>query len=168
MTDKTIVIPGHGKLKKQGKSLAETIAAKPTAAYDAKWGQFLMTPVIFTKLVFGSSVRDTDHPIDAASGRVVDEGIEAIPPRVSDVNHLDTSPKVGRVRRFAMSHAEEVGRDDTKSIGQKGNAIVELERRRGKTVQQDGGRFRRVPGLAVEEPKGLQNRRLVLTYARNR
>jgi len=43
VTDKTIVIPGHGKLKKQGKSLAETIAAKPTAAYDAKWGQFLMT-----------------------------------------------------------------------------------------------------------------------------
>ena len=75
VTDKTIIIPGHGpvgnkaglfeyydmlvairgnvsKLKKQGKSLAETIAAKPTAAYDAKWGQFLMTPAIFTKLVY--------------------------------------------------------------------------------------------------------------------
>ncbi|HWY46270.1 MAG TPA: hypothetical protein VNX70_02735 [Bryobacteraceae bacterium] len=52
MTDKTIFIPGHGKLKKQGKSFAETIAAKPTAAYDAKWGQFLMTHVIFTKLVY--------------------------------------------------------------------------------------------------------------------
>jgi glyoxylase-like metal-dependent hydrolase (beta-lactamase superfamily II) len=74
-TDKTVIIPGHGpvgnkaglseyydmliairgnvsKLKKQGKSLAETIAAKPTAAYDAKWGQFLMTPAIFTKLVY--------------------------------------------------------------------------------------------------------------------
>ena len=75
VTDKTIIIPGHGpvgnkaglseyydmllaisnnvsKLKKHGKSLAETIAAKPTAAYDAKWGQFLMTPAIFTKLVY--------------------------------------------------------------------------------------------------------------------
>jgi len=75
VTDKTIVIPGHGpvgnkaglseyydmlaairgnvsKLKEQGKPLAETIAAKPTAAYDAKWGQFLMTPAIFTKLVY--------------------------------------------------------------------------------------------------------------------
>src|SRR5580704_10048497 len=75
VTDKTIIIPGHGpvgnraglseyydmlvaircnvsRLKKQGKSLAETIAAKPTAAYDAKWGQFLMTTAIFTKLVY--------------------------------------------------------------------------------------------------------------------
>ena len=75
VTDKTIIIPGHGpvgnkaglseyfdmlvairsnvsKLKTQGKSLAETIAAKPTEAYDAKWGQFLMTPAIFTKLVY--------------------------------------------------------------------------------------------------------------------
>jgi hypothetical protein len=39
-------------LKKQGKSLSETIAAKPTAAYDPKWGQFLMTPAIFTGLVY--------------------------------------------------------------------------------------------------------------------
>ena len=75
VTEKTIIIPGHGpvadkarlteyynmlvairenvaKLKKQGRSLAETIAAKPTAAYDAKWGQFLMTPAIFTQLVY--------------------------------------------------------------------------------------------------------------------
>jgi glyoxylase-like metal-dependent hydrolase (beta-lactamase superfamily II) len=60
--DDTIIIPGHGpignkaqliefrdmlvgvrdnvaKLKKEGKSLDETIAAKPTAAYDAKWGK---------------------------------------------------------------------------------------------------------------------------------
>ena len=74
-TDKTIIIPGHGpvgnktglseyydmlvairsnvsRLKEQGKSLAETIAEKPTATYDAKWGQFLMTPAIFTKLVY--------------------------------------------------------------------------------------------------------------------
>ena len=58
----TIIIPGHGslgnktqltefrdmlvtirdnvaKLKKEGKSLDETIAAKPTAAFDEKWGK---------------------------------------------------------------------------------------------------------------------------------
>jgi glyoxylase-like metal-dependent hydrolase (beta-lactamase superfamily II) len=75
ITDKTIVIPGHGPvakradviefrdmlttiranvaaLKKQGKSLDETIAAKPTATYDAKWGQFLITPAFFTTLVY--------------------------------------------------------------------------------------------------------------------
>jgi glyoxylase-like metal-dependent hydrolase (beta-lactamase superfamily II) len=61
-TADTIIIPGHGpignkaqltefrdmlvgardnvaKLKKEGKSLDETIAAKPTAAYDEKWGK---------------------------------------------------------------------------------------------------------------------------------
>jgi len=75
VTSETIVIPGHGPvggssdvaefrdmlvtvrenvaaLKKQGRSLAETIAAKPTAAYDAKWGQFLITPAMFTGLVY--------------------------------------------------------------------------------------------------------------------
>src|SRR6267143_534291 len=75
VTDKTIIIPGNGpvgnkaglteyhdmlvairnnvaELKKQGKSLSETISAKPTAAYDTKWGQFLMTPAIFTGLVY--------------------------------------------------------------------------------------------------------------------
>jgi glyoxylase-like metal-dependent hydrolase (beta-lactamase superfamily II) len=75
ITDKTIAIPGHGPvankaalaefrdmlttirnnvavLKKQGKSLDETIAGKPTAAYDAKWGQFLITPAFFVTLVY--------------------------------------------------------------------------------------------------------------------
>ena len=76
VTDKTIVIPGHGnpvsskaelsayrdmlvairdnvaKLKQQGHSLDETIAAKPTAAFDAKWGQFVVTPALFTRLVY--------------------------------------------------------------------------------------------------------------------
>jgi glyoxylase-like metal-dependent hydrolase (beta-lactamase superfamily II) len=75
-TDTTIVIPGHGhpvsdrselkayrdmlvaiheevlKLKQQGRSLNETIAAKPTAVHDAKWGQFVITPALFTKLVY--------------------------------------------------------------------------------------------------------------------
>ena len=76
VTDKTIVIPGHGKpvsnkaelssfrdmlvairenvakLKQQGRSLNETIAAKPTAAFDAKWGQFVITPALFAQLVY--------------------------------------------------------------------------------------------------------------------
>jgi len=75
-TDSSIVIPGHGnpvsnrdelkayhdmlvaiyenvsKLKQQGRSLDETIAAKPTTDYDAKWGQFVITPAFFTKLVY--------------------------------------------------------------------------------------------------------------------
>jgi glyoxylase-like metal-dependent hydrolase (beta-lactamase superfamily II) len=74
--DATIVIPGHGnpvsnkaelsayrdmlaaihdnvaRLKQQGRSLDETIAAKPTAAFDAKWGQFVITPAFFTRLVY--------------------------------------------------------------------------------------------------------------------
>jgi len=75
ITDKMTVIPGHGPigdkagltefgemlvairnqvatLKKQGKSLSETIASKPTAAYDAKYGHFLITPGFFTTLVY--------------------------------------------------------------------------------------------------------------------
>jgi glyoxylase-like metal-dependent hydrolase (beta-lactamase superfamily II) len=76
VTDDTIVIPGHGPpvsnkaelrqfrdmlvairdnvaaLKKQGQTLDEAISAKPTVAYDAKWGQFAVTPALFTKLVF--------------------------------------------------------------------------------------------------------------------
>jgi glyoxylase-like metal-dependent hydrolase (beta-lactamase superfamily II) len=75
VTDKTIVIPGHGPignksqlieyrdmlaairgrvaaLKKEGKSLNEILAAKPTAAYDAKWGGFFINGEFFTKLVY--------------------------------------------------------------------------------------------------------------------
>jgi glyoxylase-like metal-dependent hydrolase (beta-lactamase superfamily II) len=74
-TDKTIIVPGHGPvgdraqlvefrdmlvairenvahLKKQGKSLDEVIAAKPTASYDAKWGGFVIDPAFFTRLVY--------------------------------------------------------------------------------------------------------------------
>ncbi len=74
-TGATIVIPGHGPpasdraellayrdmlltvrdrvalLKRQGRSLAETVAAGPTADLDGKWGGFL-SPAMFTKLVF--------------------------------------------------------------------------------------------------------------------
>ncbi|MBV8050782.1 MAG: MBL fold metallo-hydrolase [Acidobacteriaceae bacterium] len=75
ITDKMIVIPGHGPvatksdlsfyrdllvstrdkvatLKKQGKSLDEVVAEKPTAFYDAKWGNGFMSPKMFTGLVF--------------------------------------------------------------------------------------------------------------------
>lgn len=74
--DDTIIIPGHGKpvsnkaelkeyrdmlaairdnvgkLKSQGKSRDEVVAAKPTAAFDAKWGQFVIDPAFFTRLVY--------------------------------------------------------------------------------------------------------------------
>ncbi|MBV8819781.1 MAG: MBL fold metallo-hydrolase, partial [Acidobacteriaceae bacterium] len=75
ITDRMIVIPGHGPvgrradvvafrdmlvtvrsdvaaLKKQGRTLEQTVAAKPTAAFDAKWGQFLINPATFTALVY--------------------------------------------------------------------------------------------------------------------
>jgi glyoxylase-like metal-dependent hydrolase (beta-lactamase superfamily II) len=75
-TDNTIIIPGHGKpvsnkselkafrdmladirdkvaaLKKAGRTLPETVDAKPTADRDAKWGQFVIDPAFFTKLVY--------------------------------------------------------------------------------------------------------------------
>jgi glyoxylase-like metal-dependent hydrolase (beta-lactamase superfamily II) len=75
-TDETIIIPGHGKpvsnraelrefrdmlvnvrdnvakLKKQGRSHAETVAAKPTSAFDAKFGNFVIDPGYFTRLVY--------------------------------------------------------------------------------------------------------------------
>ena len=74
-TDKTIIIPGHGavgnrrqlmefrdmlvtikenvsKLKKSGRSLKETIAAKPTAAFDAKYGNFVLDGAFFTRIVY--------------------------------------------------------------------------------------------------------------------
>ena len=75
-TDDTIIIPGHGKpvsnraelqqfrdmlvgdpgqrraLKKQGRSRDETVAAKPTTAFDAKWGDLVIDPGFFTRLVY--------------------------------------------------------------------------------------------------------------------
>jgi glyoxylase-like metal-dependent hydrolase (beta-lactamase superfamily II) len=75
-TNNTIIIPGHGHpvsnraelkefrdmlvavrdnvaaLKKQGRSRDETVAARPTAAFDAKWGQFVIDPGFFTRLVY--------------------------------------------------------------------------------------------------------------------
>lgn len=74
-TAKTIIIPGHGAIgthaelvdyrdmlvaardavaavKKQGRTLPETVAAKPTASLDAKWGQGFMKPDVFVGLVY--------------------------------------------------------------------------------------------------------------------
>jgi glyoxylase-like metal-dependent hydrolase (beta-lactamase superfamily II) len=75
-TDRSIIIPGHGNplsnrsellayrdmlvairdnvgaLKGQGKSLQEIIADKPTATFDSKWGQFVIKPDFFTRLVY--------------------------------------------------------------------------------------------------------------------
>jgi glyoxylase-like metal-dependent hydrolase (beta-lactamase superfamily II) len=74
-TEKTIVVPGHGAagtrsdliefrnmlatvrdnvaaLKRQGKSLDEVVAAKPSAAYDEKWGGFVISPAHFVRLVY--------------------------------------------------------------------------------------------------------------------
>jgi hypothetical protein len=75
VTDKTIVIPGHGAvggkadlvlfrdvlveirdkvatLKRQGKSLPEVIAAMPGARYDAEWGKLFQNPSNFVELVY--------------------------------------------------------------------------------------------------------------------
>jgi glyoxylase-like metal-dependent hydrolase (beta-lactamase superfamily II) len=77
VADKTRIIPGHGplatkadllafrdtvkllrdriaKLKAEGKTRDAVIAAKPTADYDAKWGQGFIKPDVFTGLVFDS------------------------------------------------------------------------------------------------------------------
>jgi glyoxylase-like metal-dependent hydrolase (beta-lactamase superfamily II) len=75
-TDDTIIIPGHGRpvsnraelkefhdmlvavrdkvaaLKRQGRSRDEAVAAKPTAAFDAKFGNFVIDPGFFTRLVY--------------------------------------------------------------------------------------------------------------------
>ncbi|TDK31834.1 MBL fold metallo-hydrolase [Rhizobium deserti] len=74
--DKTIVIPGHGApvsnkaelkafhdmmvsvrdnvaaLKAKGMSVGEVVAAGPTAAFDKFWGKFVITPGLFTELVY--------------------------------------------------------------------------------------------------------------------
>jgi hypothetical protein len=39
-------------LKAQGKSVEEVVAAKPSAAYDAKWGKSVINGALFTALVY--------------------------------------------------------------------------------------------------------------------
>jgi glyoxylase-like metal-dependent hydrolase (beta-lactamase superfamily II) len=74
-TGSTIIIPGHGPvgnkeqlsqtldmltairdkvaaLKKQGRTLEEATAAKPTAQFDDKWGKGFVSPEMFVKLVY--------------------------------------------------------------------------------------------------------------------
>jgi hypothetical protein len=41
-----------GKLKQQGRSRDEAVAAKPTAAFDAKWGNFVVDAGYFTRMVY--------------------------------------------------------------------------------------------------------------------
>ena len=74
-TAKTIIIPGHGQpvsnrrelqsyrdmlvtvrdkvatLKAEGRSLEEIVAAAPTRPFDATWGQFVIGPAFFVKMV---------------------------------------------------------------------------------------------------------------------
>ena len=75
VTEKTVVIPGHGEvcgkadlvlfrdvlagvrekvatLKKQGRTVEEVIAAKPGAKTDAEWGNGFKTPEEFVALVY--------------------------------------------------------------------------------------------------------------------
>ncbi|MGO4212940.1 alpha/beta fold hydrolase [Terriglobus sp. 2YAB30_2] len=51
----TLLASTHDKvatLKRQGRSLDEIVAAKPTAAWDDKWGGGFMSPRMFTGLGF--------------------------------------------------------------------------------------------------------------------
>ena len=71
----TVIVPGHGPvgdkaqltkfrdmlvavrdrvatLKKQGRPLADVVAAKPTAEFDAAWGGSVIDPGLFTRLVY--------------------------------------------------------------------------------------------------------------------
>lgn len=80
-TARTIVVPGHGPvggraelvafrdmlvavrrnvaaLKRQGKSLDEIVAAKPTAAFDARWGNFVFNGEQFTRMVYAGLPAD--------------------------------------------------------------------------------------------------------------
>ena len=40
------------KLKREGRTRDEAVAAKPTAAFDAVWGNFVIDPAFFTRLVY--------------------------------------------------------------------------------------------------------------------
>ena len=41
-----------GKLKQQARSRDEAVAAKPTTAFDAKWGNFVVDAGYFTRMVY--------------------------------------------------------------------------------------------------------------------
>ena len=48
-------------LKREGKSLNEIVAAKPIAAYDAKWGKGFVNGEFFTKLIYKGVGKDPAH-----------------------------------------------------------------------------------------------------------
>jgi len=73
--EKTLIIPGHGsvarrseltefrdmlagvqeavaRLKKEGKTVEEAITAKPTAPWDARYADFIITPEHFTRIAY--------------------------------------------------------------------------------------------------------------------
>jgi len=65
--DDTKIIPGHGPLAskaaisgnirgqiKAGKTLAQVIASKPTAKYDAVWGKGFLAPEKFVEMLYGN------------------------------------------------------------------------------------------------------------------
>src|SRR5262249_48117135 len=75
--DKTRIIPGHGPLGgkaelkayrdmlaavservaaqiKQGRKLAEVVASKPTAQFDAAWGKGFLAPDKFVEMLYGN------------------------------------------------------------------------------------------------------------------
>jgi glyoxylase-like metal-dependent hydrolase (beta-lactamase superfamily II) len=75
--EKTKIVPGHGpvamkpalqeycdmlatvresvvKLKSSGRTVEQAVAAKPTASFDAKWGQYAVNPDDFVRLVYNS------------------------------------------------------------------------------------------------------------------
>lgn len=46
-------------LKNAGKTLEEIVAAKPTANFDAKWGNFVFNGDQFTRMVYAGLQADT-------------------------------------------------------------------------------------------------------------
>jgi hypothetical protein len=42
-------------LKRQGRTLPEVLAARPSAAFDEKWGTFLIGPDAFVGLVYAGA-----------------------------------------------------------------------------------------------------------------
>ena len=48
-------------LKEDSESLNEMMAAKPTAAFDAKWGRAFINGEFFTKLVYKGVGKDPAH-----------------------------------------------------------------------------------------------------------
>ena len=92
VSDRTIIIPGHGapvsnrgelvayrdmligicgnvaKLKQRGRSLDEIIAARPTQNFDAKWAKSVIAPDFFTRLAYagvylGSAAHTTQRGV---------------------------------------------------------------------------------------------------------